>query len=325
ELNALEDGELRDLLEAYEEVVIAGIVPEQKLRIVKVCQDMHHSVAITGRKFEDIDSLKQADIGIAMANSSCDLCIETANVILLDKSILTFVTAVKEGRLVFDNLRKSIAYVLTCKLSLILPFFLLLTLHIPLPMGASLILLIFLGTDMFPALSLIYERAENDIMHRTPQLLKEKNVVDLKFIHRLLHKSCCCLGVTISLAGVFTYFIIMAENGFMPQDLLGIRKVWYSPAVNDLKDRFNQEWTYSARKDLEYCSQTGFFITVVVMQLFTLVIQKTSRESLLQHGMRFIWWLPAILFGIFVFAYDETRIFIIRHSSADSWIATETY
>ncbi|GBM11714.1 Sodium/potassium-transporting ATPase subunit alpha-4 [Araneus ventricosus] len=174
-------------------------------------------------------------------------------------------------------------------------------------------------------------------MHRTPQFLKEKNVVDLKFIHRLLHKSCCCLGVTISLAGIFTYFIIMAENGFLPQDLLGIRKVWYSPAVNDLKDRFNQEWTYSARKDLEYCSQTGFFITVVVMQLFTLVIQKTSRESLLQHGMRnyvlnfslfcslilamiccyvpklnsFLHTYPLNFFRVFVYVQDEIRLWLV--------------
>ncbi|GFX31089.1 hypothetical protein TNCV_2025921 [Trichonephila clavipes] len=62
------------------------------------------------------------------------------------------------------------------------------------------------------------------------------------FVHKLLHKSCCCLGVMVSAAGIYTYFVIMAENGFMPQDLMGIRKAWYSRAVNDLKDSYNQEW-----------------------------------------------------------------------------------
>ncbi|GIX86365.1 hypothetical protein CEXT_170081 [Caerostris extrusa] len=122
---------------------------------------------------------------------------------------------------------------------------------------------------------------------------------------------------------------------------------------------FSKELTYSARRDLEHCSQTGFFLTVIVMQLFTLVTHRTSRESLLQHGMRnyaltgsllcslilalmycyipilnivlhtcplkFIWCIIALPFGVFMVAYDETRNFIIRHSSENSWIARETY
>ncbi|GIY10728.1 hypothetical protein CDAR_446711 [Caerostris darwini] len=79
-------------------------------------------------------------------------------------------------------------------------------------------------------------------MHRTPQIMKKKNLLDFSFIHKLLHKSYCCLGVITSLAGVYAYFAIMAENGFTPRHLLGIREVWYSKAVNDLKDYFNQEW-----------------------------------------------------------------------------------
>ncbi|GFY40645.1 hypothetical protein TNIN_340051 [Trichonephila inaurata madagascariensis] len=162
-------------------------------------------------------------------------------------------------------------------------------------------------------------------MYRSPQLMKKENVIDFKFVHKLLHKSCCCLGVMVSAAGIYTYFIIMAENGFMPQDLMGIRKAWYSRAVNDLKDSYNQEWTYSDRIELEYCSQTGFFVTVVVVQMFTLMGHKTSRESLWAHGLRFMWWLPGIPFGVFLFAYDEVRNFIIRHSADESWFAKETY
>ncbi|GFT44654.1 hypothetical protein NPIL_87771 [Nephila pilipes] len=286
ELDGLKDAELAELLARYEEVVFSRIIPFQKLRIVKACQQLLHTVAITGRKYEDHESLKQADIGIALANSSCDVCCDNADIILLDKSLLTFVTALKEGRRVFDNLRKSIAYVLTCKITMIVPFFLLLVMDIPLPLGVTFIILIFLGSDMISAYSLIFEKSDRDIMHRSPKLMKEKNVIDFKFIHRLLHKSCCCLGLMASTAGVYTYFIIMAENGFMPHDLHGIRKAWYSKAVNDLKDRYNQEWTYSARKELEYCSQTGFFVTVVVVQLFCLIGHKTSMESLLTHGMR---------------------------------------
>ncbi|GFQ92035.1 hypothetical protein TNCT_111851 [Trichonephila clavata] len=98
ELEALKDEELSELLSRYEEVVFSRIIPLQKLRIVKICQQLNHSVAITGRKFEDHPCLKRADIGIAMGNSSCDLCCENADMVLLDKSLLTFVTAVKEGK-----------------------------------------------------------------------------------------------------------------------------------------------------------------------------------------------------------------------------------
>ncbi|GFX31086.1 hypothetical protein TNCV_2025891 [Trichonephila clavipes] len=103
ELEALKDEELSELLSRYEEVVFSKIIPLQKLRIVKICQQLNHSVAITGRKFEDHPCLKKADIGIAMGNSSCDLCCENADMVLLDKSLLTFVTAIREGHNVTVN------------------------------------------------------------------------------------------------------------------------------------------------------------------------------------------------------------------------------
>ena len=77
----------------------------------------------------------------------------------------------------------------------------------------------------------------------------------------------------------------MAENGFLPTDLPGLRKAWDSQAINDLKDSYGQEWTYRDRKILEYTCHTAFFVSIVIVQWADLIICKTRRNSVFQQGM----------------------------------------
>lgn len=79
------------------------------------------------------------------------------------------------------------------------------------------------------------------------------------------------------------YFVILAENGFWPSKLFGIRKAWDSQAVNDLTDSYGQEWTYRDRKILEYTCHTAFFVSIVVVQWADLIICKTRKNSLFQQ------------------------------------------
>jgi sodium/potassium-transporting ATPase subunit alpha len=87
-------------------------------------------------------------------------------------------------------------------------------------------------------------------------------------------------------SGFFTYCYIMAENGFRPSILPGLRAGWDSRAVNDLEDSYGQQWTYANRKVLEYTCHTAFFISIVIVQWADLMISKTRRNSLVQQGMR---------------------------------------
>lgn len=142
------------------------------------------------------------------------------------------------------------------------------------------ILCIDLLTDMMPAISLAYEKAESDIMLRPPRNPSKDNLVTRK----LYFVAYGHIGMVEALGGFFVYFAIMAENGFMPMKLFGLRTLWDSPHINDLKDSYGQEWTYDNRKSLEYTCYTAFMISVVVTQWADLFICKTRINSIIQQG-----------------------------------------
>jgi sodium/potassium-transporting ATPase subunit alpha len=289
-----------------------------------------------------------------MGIAGSDVSKQAADMILLDDNFASIVTGVEEGRLIFDNLKKSIAYTLTSNIPEISPFLLFILASVPLPLGTVTILCIDLGTDMVPAISLAYEKAESDIMKRMPRdPFKDKLVNE-----RLISMAYGQIGMIQAAAGFFTYFIIMAENGFLPKTLFGIRKQWDSKGVNDLEDSYGQEWTYTDRKKLEYTCHTAFFVAIVVVQWADLIICKTRRNSLYHQGMnnwvlnfglvfetvlaailsytpgmetalrmyplKLNWWIPGIPFSIAIFTYDEIRRFILRRNPG-GWVELETY
>ena len=354
ELKDIKEKELDDILMYHNEIVFARTSPQQKLIIVEGCQRMGAIVAVTGDGVNDSPALKKADIGVAMGIAGSDVSKQAADMILLDDNFASIVTGVEEGRLIFDNLKKSIAYTLTSNIPEISPFLLFILADVPLPLGTVTILCIDLGTDMVPAISMAYEQAESDIMKRQP-----RNPFTDKLVNeRLISMAYGQIGMIQASAGFFVYFVIMAENGFWPKHLLGLRRAWDSAAVNDLEDSYGQEWTYHDRKILEYSCHTAFFVSIVIVQWADLIICKTRKNSVFTQGMRnwfmnfglvfetvlaaflsycpgmdkglrmyplyFNWWLPAIPFSILIFCYDETRKFLLRRNPG-GWIEQETY
>uniref|UniRef100_A0A8D2B702 Sodium/potassium-transporting ATPase subunit alpha n=1 Tax=Sciurus vulgaris TaxID=55149 RepID=A0A8D2B702_SCIVU len=354
ELKNLNSEQLDEILRKHTEIVFARTSPQQKLIIVEGCQRLGAIVAVTGDGVNDSPALKKADIGIAMGITGSDVSKQAADMILLDDNFASIVTGVEEGRLIFDNLKKSIAYTLTSNIPEITPFLLFIILSIPLPLGTITILCIDLGTDMVPAISLAYEAAESDIMKRHPRDPKTDNLVN----HRLIGMAYGQIGMIQALAGFFTYFVILAENGFKPFDLLGIRLNWDNRFLNDLEDSYGQQWTFEQRKVVEFTCQTAFFVSIVIVQWADLIICKTRRNSVFQQGMKnkvlifgileetllaaflsytpgmdlalrmyplkLAWWFCALPYSILIFAYDEIRKFIIRKHPG-GWLEKETY
>ncbi|XP_071517298.1 sodium/potassium-transporting ATPase subunit alpha isoform X4 [Panulirus ornatus] len=354
ELRDMTSEQLDDILIHHTEIVFARTSPQQKLIIVEGCQRMGAIVAVTGDGVNDSPALKKADIGVAMGIAGSDVSKQAADMILLDDNFASIVTGVEEGRLIFDNLKKSIAYTLTSNIPEISPFLFFMIASVPLPLGTVTILCIDLGTDMIPAISLAYETAESDIMKRYPRNPFKDKLVN----ERLISMAYGQIGMIQALAGFYTYFVIMAENGFLPPKLFGIREQWDSKAINDLEDHYGQEWTYHDRKILEYTCHTAFFISIVIVQWADLIICKTRRNSIVHQGMKnmvlnfglcfettlaaflsytpgmdkglrmyplkFYWWLPALPFSLLIFVYDECRRFVLRRNPG-GWVEMETY
>jgi sodium/potassium-transporting ATPase subunit alpha len=282
ELREMETTVLDEILKYHTEIVFARTSPQQKLIIVEGCQRQGAIVAVTGDGVNDSPALKKADIGVAMGIAGSDVSKQAADMILLDDNFASIVTGVEEGRLIFDNLKKSIAYTLTSNIPEISPFLFFIIFNVPLPLGTVTILCIDLGTDMVPAISLAYEQAESDIMKRQPRNPKKDKLVN----ERLISMTYGQIGFIQAAAGFFTYFVIMAENGFLPSFLFGLRNDWDSKAINDLQDSYGQEWTYKNRKVLEYTCHTAFFIAIVIVQWADLIVCKTRRNSLVHQGMK---------------------------------------
>ncbi|XP_069804873.1 sodium/potassium-transporting ATPase subunit alpha-3 isoform X2 [Dendropsophus ebraccatus] len=354
DLKDMSTEQIDEILQNHTEIVFARTSPQQKLIIVEGCQRQGAIVAVTGDGVNDSPALKKADIGVAMGIAGSDVSKQAADMILLDDNFASIVTGVEEGRLIFDNLKKSIAYTLTSNIPEITPFLLFIMANIPLPLGTITILCIDLGTDMVPAISLAYEAAESDIMKRQPRNPRTDKLVN----ERLISMAYGQIGMIQALGGFFSYFVILAENGFLPSHLVGIRLNWDDRSCNDLEDSYGQQWTYEQRKIVEFTCHTAFFVSIVVVQWADVIICKTRRNSVFQQGMKnkilifglfeetalaaFLsycpgmdialrmyplkpsWWFCAFPYSFLIFVYDEIRKLILRRHPG-GWVEKETY
>lgn len=159
-----------DLKEAVQKItVFARINPIQKQRIIKILQATGHIVAVTGDGVNDTLSLKQAHVGVAMGKSGTDVARQAADIVLRDDNYASLITAIEEGRIIYDNILKALKYLLSSNFSEMLVIIIAVFLGIPLPLTPIQILWINLVTDSLPALALATDPKDPLVMHRLPR------------------------------------------------------------------------------------------------------------------------------------------------------------
>ena len=226
------------------DVVFARTSPENKLTIVNACQSLSHVVAVTGDGVNDSPAIKKADIGIAMGKVGTDVAKDAADILLLDDNFPNILRGVKQGRVIFETLKKIIGYNLSSNIPELFPFLGYTILQFPLPLSTILILCIDVGTDILPNICQAYEAPEKGILLRKPRNIKTDKLCTLKlFIYGYFFTGVLeCMGCFI------TYFVVLNDYGFRPINLFYFAfKSGITPAAYDYYNPYDSEYNGNSR------------------------------------------------------------------------------
>ncbi|MFD0645254.1 MULTISPECIES: cation-translocating P-type ATPase [unclassified Bradyrhizobium] len=241
--NVVEGKNIRQMIEtgqpALQDIgIFARVTPDEKLALVRMYQAAGEIVAMTGDGVNDAPALRQADIGVAMGLRGTDVAREAAAMILLDDAFPTIIKAIHEGRVIFANIRRFVAYLLSCNLSEVLAVGLAVSLALPLPLLPLQILYLNLVTDVFPAFALAMGEGEEGILKRPPRDPKEPILGRWQWITIVLHGAALTAGTFGALAASAWLALDARSTVTITFLTLAFAQLWHAFNMRDPRSPF---------------------------------------------------------------------------------------
>jgi len=264
-LSQMDDAALRE--EVRNTAVFARVSPEHKMRIVEALQANHQVVAMTGDGVNDAPAIKRADIGVAMGISGTDVAKGSADMVLTDDNYVSIVSAIEQGRVIYNNIRKFVFFLISSNLAEIMIIFLATLFGLPTPLTVIQLLWLNLMTDGAPALALAMEKGDPDVMNQPPRHPDEP------IINHTMR-----LGITIQTITQTTVVLLA----------FGLGLIWHLDATNAMPEGANPiafllayDWT---GVDV-LTAETMAFITLSLCELFRAYTVRSEKASLFQIGV----------------------------------------
>ncbi len=270
EIDELSDEDFAARINDYR--VFARVSPEHKVKIVRAFKAQGNIVSMTGDGVNDAPSLKYADIGVAMGITGTDVAKGASDMILTDDNFTTIVHAVEEGRNIYNNIKKSVIFLLSCNMGEVITIFLSILFNWPIPLLATQILWINLITDSLPAIALGIDPGDHDVMKQKPRNPKES------FFARGAGIRAIVGGVLIGLFTLLAFYYGLWEHG-------------YQLGSEMLSEEILEEALPYAR--------TMSFVVLAASQLFYSLSMRSSTKSIFKIGLfsnKFL--IGAIVVGI---------------------------